>query len=131
MTSHGRPRGRARPPQRTVPPHVIADRAGWDAYKARTTPEQRARHAALLAGHDPNRGLGALRRAMAQVGEQLELGEAPVGEGIAAAFGGMTCCFCDADISDGRFIVIRGGRLRCFAAECHAAEVRWLEREGG
>jgi hypothetical protein len=122
MSAHGRPRGRLAPRPRSVPPHVLAERAAWDEYRRKTTPEQRRRISALLHGRDPEAGERQLRLTAVR--------ELPL---FAAVLGGGTCCHCGAklDLYDvGGFEWTLGGRLMCMSPECHAADERFRAREG-
>lgn len=51
------------------------------------------------------------------------------GEPVEAAFGDLTCCFCDVDVAD-RGVRTFDGRYRCADPDCHVAEDRACERAG-
>lgn len=106
MSAHGRPRGRQPSARRTAPPHVS------DARRIRRlNRDERTRR--LLHGKSPDDDATPLF--------PTTLG----GEPVADAFGGLTCCYCDRDVSDpdARERTF-DGRMRCHQPECHAAEER-------
>lgn len=103
MQPHGRPRGRARPPNRVPPPHVT-DGTRRKARKRLTT-DERERFARILGMEG-----------------QTVLFQTSESGRVEDAYGGMTCCFCDRDVSDLRCVRTFDGRLRCFSPACHGAE---------
>lgn len=61
---------------------------------------------------------------------QLPLGDTQLGGQVAAAYGGMTCCFCGVAL-DGGYVSTFDGRLRCLWDRCIEAERKLRARAEG